>query len=147
MSAPDISHERCEQVAQHLRDRLFGQSAQLVRALRAALDAAERERDEARKERAHQQGRADANARKTAEEQRRADAADATGYARGLKWAAMIAETNRAHAEHHMRRAKEDCHASEEQHQSGRWHASNDIEKEILALLPATTETKETRDE
>lgn len=144
----DYSREAVERLA-HGCDHFNGnwmiensaEIAATLRALRAALDAAERERDEARSQLSDVLAENDAlrftlnNARLS----------DATGYARCVRDAALIAETHRADAEHHMRRAKEDCHSSEEQHQSGRWHASNDIEEDILALLTATK--KETRDD
>lgn len=73
------------------------QVAALLLALRAALTKAEikidklkHERDEARKERSHQQGRADANSRKTAQEQARADTSFTTGYHHGVQKAALV---------------------------------------------------------
>ncbi len=137
----------------HLNGRLDGdhvsaayrfseQSSDLIRALRAALDAAERERDEARKERSHQQGRADANARKTAEEQRRADAADATGYARGVRDAAGLAQRLKAQP---CISGKCTCWPTCEARKTDASLA--EIAAAILALLPATDAPKETRDD
>ena len=94
MSAPDISREAVEQRATML-DR---QTARMILALRAALDAAERERDEAR-----------ADMEKSAKATRRAvdqmaeavaerDAAAVTHYARGVQDAASLAHNQRSYS-------------------------------------------------
>jgi hypothetical protein len=74
MSAPDISREACERLAERLDYDGLQLSSATLRALRAALDAAERERDEARDDYE--------TAMVTATN------ADATNYARGVRDAA-----------------------------------------------------------
>jgi hypothetical protein len=92
MSAPDISREACERLSKLLLGDDWASvrscvpdTAALILALRAALDAAERERDDWR-----QGARAEAAIADTMKAER--DAAAATGYARGVKDAAGVCE-------------------------------------------------------
>lgn len=139
----DISRAECGRLATALQGATLFQSyddalaenneaAALILTLRDALDAAEKERDEARKERAHQQGRADANARKTAEEQRRADAE----YARGVRDAAKLFRDGAK-----VRRDPPDMGGLGDEVAACDW---DDYAECVLALLPA--DVKETND-
>jgi flagellar biosynthesis/type III secretory pathway protein FliH len=142
MSAPDISAEAVERLARALDatgrytiDQLIGMEAEsaaaTLRALRAALDAAERERDEAHKQ-GYCEGYEDGE-----------KAADATGYARGVRDAADAAKAERiTEATAHAHLIQTDPEWVE-----GYNSGLSDLEAAILALLPATDETKETRDD
>lgn len=143
MSAPvDISAEAVERLALRYSDLRYvamghGKVAATLRALRAALDAAERERDAYRSSEAEVLAENDAlrftlsNARLN----------DATGYARGVRDAAAILANNVCD----LNRGK--LIPVPERIRPMRDAVRGAYEDAILALLPATTtETKETRD-
>lgn len=109
-------HEVGQSLGVATRQKL-AQTAAMLRALRAALDAAERERDEA-------DARGDDWHDQASKFRHERDAADATGYARGVRDAAGLFENA----------------------QSKSWMGVS-IVIAILALLPATDATKETRDD
>lgn len=146
MSAPDISREAVERMAEDFdtmrcyhngkgpEAAWYENAAVTLRALRDALDAAERERDELRAAKWQVRHTDTANtmvqlalARDEAFAER--DAADATGYARGVRDAADQIKRLSVQRMGCVTRTYKDCSAA------------------ILALLPATTETKETRDD
>lgn len=149
MSAPDISAEAVERLAALSEewDRWemnapvpekwdHALHAATLRALRAALDAAERERDEARQER-------DAEAAGLTWFRLEAKAADATGYARGVQdavGALKIIPVTVGGPESHPDRVV--AQFGLEVAEAMRSEAT----RSILALLPATDATKETRD-
>ncbi len=141
MSGVDISREACEREVW----RQSGYTAALILALRAALDAAERERDAAQAYafRSQQIAREQAIEAHNAEDKCEQlvverDAADATGYARGVRDAAAYhtAEAARLRVEHNRDPVSF----------PGSWvtHHESDAAA-ILALLPATNEKRLTR--
>ena len=143
--APDISAEAVERLAKGFGNPAYLMPAPLevaatLRALRAALDAAERERDEARGKLkgSYEEGLRDALDPLRLELAR--DAADATGYARGVRDAAGL--LNRLADEASARMPDGGPFGLVARHVEN----TRGLARDILALLPATDATKETRD-
>lgn len=121
MSAPDISRPGMETLALSLRIANEELVAEIILALRDALDKAERDRDAAERER----DEAHYDACRTVTQ--RLAAAQAAGYARCVRDAAGVCR----------HQADNECSAPKD------LRSGYECERRILALLP-TTETKET---
>jgi len=125
MSAPDISRDRCNRSTALMAMEGFGAWADLVLALRAALDAAERERDEARSRLQVETWNAETLNACCENLKVKRDAADATGYARGVRDAMKLAEAERLKRLDH-----------ENLEHVGAYRAVMALEMALLALLP-----------